>query len=990
MPQRRLHFSISIILSTLAIVFILAISIVGNILYIADKSADIEAKQHFNLVGHLIREKTAEEFRPALDYVGLLSALPESSLPIENFGLNHSLFSASGRVFDDYPSIYSLYVGRNDGSFLQVINCRDFNQAILAHQASSETSTILRSITNEGDSRRETWLFLDENGRILESRSNDAEYDPRNRPWFIGAQEARSSYLTDPYEFYSLKQSGITASRTNEDSSCVVGIDLTISRLTDFIINLKFSENGGVALYTSDGDIIASTPGFIDLIPQELITTQIESEDVSLYEDTFIRSERWEATESKNLFIVSAAPRNDFMADAAVMQKRIIFISTILIIVILPFILIWALSISRGLHRLAEDATHIGNMKFDHSVAFKTSILEFWQLANTFKLMKSTISERTNDLQTANTRLKTLAEMIVALSAERNFDRLSEVILKNAKELANADGGSLYLVNETRDALDFSIVLTDSLGIAQGGTSGTPIAMNSVPLYNDGRENHHNVVTHAFFTGKTVNIADAYEIGEYDFSGTRKFDAHNGYRSVSFLTLPLKPMGGGDILGAIQLINATDPETGEIIPFSKEIETFIEALGSAAAVAVHNWRLVKKQKDLFNDLVRFIASAIDKKSPYTARHCERVPQIADILIDAADAAESGPFKNFEFKNPDERREFEIAAWLHDCGKVTTPEYIVDKATKLETIHNRIHEIRTRFEVLLRDARIERLSQILSGVPEELADEILQKQEQKLHEDFAFVAECNIGSERMDDKAIQRLKDIGRTQWTQNFNDHIGLSWVEHQYLSDAGINEENAGLPRKTNLLMDLPEHRIHRPEETKSLYEDQYKKLGIILDIPELLFNRGEIYNLSIRSGTLTKEDRYIINEHVAQTIIMLSEIKFPDELKKVIDYAGEHHENPMGTGYPRGISSTTLSVPSRILAVADIFEALTSADRPYKKDKTLSETLDIMYEMKKKGLIDGEVFTLLIKSKAYETYAEQFLKPEQIDEVNPGKYLI
>jgi len=510
--------------------------------------------------------------------------------------------------------------------------------------------------------------------------------------------------------------------------------------------------------------------------------------------------------------------------------------------------------------------------------------------------------------------------------------------------------------------------------------------MHPVPLYNqDGSQNHHNVVSHTFHMEKTENIPDAYEPGTYDFSGTKAFDSLNNYRSASFLTVPLKPRGGGKVLGALQLINARQEGTDRIIPFSESYQGFIEALASAAAVAIQNWHLMERQKKLFDDLVKFVASAIDAKSPYTARHCARVPEIANILAREAGKVETGPLADFRLASQDEQREFNAAAWLHDCGKVTTPEYVVDKATKLETIYNRIHEIRTRFEVLLRDARIARHEAVLSGADPTQEDLKLARRKAELGADFAFVAECNVGSEFMGDEALERLHSIAVTPWKRYFDKHLGLSWGEMHKDAGSGAGNEDEALPVTEQLISDQPEHMIHRENGTR----ESYSKFGFRFEVPDSLYNRGELYNLSIRRGTLTVEERFKIDEHVAQTIIMLEHLPFPDDLKKVPILAGRHHELPDGSGYPRRLEASELSIPDRILSTADIFEALTSVDRPYKKSNTLSEAIDILYKMKQEGLVDPDIFDLLLRSGAYKEYAKGFLEPFQIDEVDIDKYL-
>ncbi|ATB69895.1 putative cAMP phosphodiesterases class-II [Sulfurospirillum diekertiae] len=399
----------------------------------------------------------------------------------------------------------------------------------------------------------------------------------------------------------------------------------------------------------------------------------------------------------------------------------------------------------------------------------------------------------------------------------------------------------------------------------------------------------------------------------------------------------------------------------------------------ARSIKVHE----KAQENLMESFIKLIASAIDDKSPYTGGHCERVPELASMLAEVANKSHEGVFKKFNFKDENAWREFRIAALLHDCGKVTTPEYVVDKATKLESIHNRIHEIRTRFEVLLRDAHITYLEGLLEGKEDQAL--LLQKRneaEAKLFNDFAFLAECNIGGEFMDAQKIDHLKEIASVTWMRHFDDRLGMSEAENKRLADIPLKP----LPCAETLLQDKPEHLIARAQEVDSKI---YMRLGIKMKIPKYYNNLGELYNLSIARGTLNDEERYKINEHIIMSIRMLSELPFMDNLKHVPEYACAHHETMKGTGYPRGLTKEQISLPARIIAIADIFEALTASDRPYKKAKTISEAIKILSMLKKDGHIDGDLFELFLRSGVYLQYAQKYLRAEQIDDVDITQYL-
>ena len=590
-----------------------------------------------------------------------------------------------------------------------------------------------------------------------------------------------------------------------------------------------------------------------------------------------------------------------------------------------------------------------------------------------------------------------LIEIGIALSAERNHHRLLENILLEAKKMCNADGGTLYLCGNMVERegepepvfepeadgrfMKFEIMRTDSLGIAKGGTTGEDIPFPPISVYNPetGEPNHQNVASHVAVSGETVNIPDVYEATEFDFTGPRKFDESTGYRSKSFLNVPLKNHSG-EIIGVLQLLNAQNRD-GESIPFSDQIVPMIEALASQAAVAVDNQMLVEAQARLMDSFIKLIAGAIDAKSPYTGGHCARVPELAQMLATAAVDAKWGQFEGFEL-NEEGFRELHLASWLHDCGKVVTPEYVVDKSTKLETIHDRIHEVRMRFEVKKRELETETWKAIADGGDREALLAELDKQLAQIDDDYAFVAECNVGGEFMADEKVDRLKEIAEGTWTRTLDDRIGIS---HEELRRKDI-EPAQPVPAVEKLLQDKQEHIFERDGTFEAPNAEHF---GFNMDIPEKLFNRGEVYNLSIARGTLTAEDRYIIQNHIVQTIVMLGQLPFPKHLRQVPEYAGAHHETLIGTGYPRKLNKEDMSIPARIMALADVFEALTAADRPYKKPKTLSESVKILSFMVKDQHIDPDLFRLLLESGIYKEYAERFLKPEQMDDVDLSQYL-
>jgi HD-GYP domain-containing protein (c-di-GMP phosphodiesterase class II) len=525
-------------------------------------------------------------------------------------------------------------------------------------------------------------------------------------------------------------------------------------------------------------------------------------------------------------------------------------------------------------------------------------------------------------------QLDRLNSIGVALSAEHDNNRLLEVILLGAKELTNADGGTLYTV--TDDAkLKFEIMRTLSLNIAMGGTTGKEIPFPPLPIYlEDGKPNTNMVAAYSVVNTQTVNIPDAYLTEGFDFSGTRKFDEKTGYRSKSFLTVPMTNHEN-EIIGVLQLINAIDPLTNEIIPFSESHQRLVESLASQAAVALTNHNLIDGLKNLFESFIKLIADAIDEKSPYTGGHCQRVPELTMMLADAAIKTDVGPLKSFTMTEK-EVYELKIAAWLHDCGKVTTPEYVMDKATKLETIFDRIHLIDHRFELLKTQRENACLRKALTSARNGTNVNALQLEHEinaikrELEDDKNFIRKVNIGGESMQLEDLQRIKSI-----------------ANYEYLNDSGHTSK---------------------------------------------FLSENEVYNLNIERGTLTPEERMVINNHIVVTINMLDALTYPKDLRRVPEYAGGHHERMDGKGYPKGLTREQMSIPARMMGIADIFEALTSKDRPYKKAKTLSETLSILGKMRLDNHIDPDVFDLFIREKIYLRYAEKFLESAQIDAVDPA----
>lgn len=518
-----------------------------------------------------------------------------------------------------------------------------------------------------------------------------------------------------------------------------------------------------------------------------------------------------------------------------------------------------------------------------------------------------------------------------ALSAEKNIDRLLELIVESARNFTHAEGGTLYIMSDDETALHFAIVQNTKLNVRMGGTGGN-ITWPPVLLKDeDGSPNFTNVSAYAAISEKVINIPDVYNEAGFNFQGTRHFDADTGYRSKSMIVVPMKNHEN-DIIGVLQLLNARDSVTGEVINFSLECQQMTESLASQAAVSLTNKRLISSLENLLESFIAAIATAVDEKSPYTGGHVQRVAELTLSIAAAINRAEDGPYAGISFDDK-VLKELRMAAWLHDIGKITTPEYVVDKATKLQTIYDRIETLKTRLEVIKRDRQIEVLKEkikeletnarvkkcAIAASPSETGHDTAPNENfRELTDDLNFLISVNTGDEFMAEGMIARLKEIAGKTWT--------FDGRQLPFLTD-------------------------------------------------------NELYNLTIRRGTLTEEEREVINRHALVTHKMLSRLPFPKQLRNVPRYAAAHHEKLDGTGYPFGLKGEDFSLQSRIMALADIFEALTAKDRPYKKGKTLSEALKIMSFMAKDGHIDKDLFELFLKEKIYLAYAQKELSPQQID---------
>jgi len=497
-------------------------------------------------------------------------------------------------------------------------------------------------------------------------------------------------------------------------------------------------------------------------------------------------------------------------------------------------------------------------------------------------------------------------DLLVKLASEANLNQLMNRILTESRQLTNAEGGTFYrLIGKANErALEFTVVQNPSLGIESMIVDPNVDGWDKIQLFNDDQPNLSNVASSVAITGQAVNIEDAYASETYDFSGTREFDEAKGYKSQSFLTVPLLNHENM-VIGVIQLINAREDNT--IIPFSHDNQVKLEGMAKYAAISLDNQLLVKSHKDLLDAFIQSLAQIIDVRSPHTSAHCQRIPVLTELIAQAACNQKEGYFADFDL-NEDEWYELHVAAWLHDCGKLATSETILNKGTKLEFLQDAMDTITTRFSVIAAQS----------------TDAVFIE---TLKEDLLFLEKINKGGEFMSDDLKERVKDIARHHW-------IDLNGHSHPLLTE-------------------------------------------------------DEVYNLCITRGTINDEERFAINQHIDITIDVLEKLPFPPKLQRVPEYAGGHHERMDGKGYPKGLTRDEMSIPARIMGIADIFEALTAKERPYKPPMPLTQVFSILRNMRDNGHIDPDIFELFVVSEVWKPYAKEHMLEIQIDVTDAREYL-
>ena len=946
------------------------------------------------------------------------------------------------------PLFYGIYIGFGSGDFFEVINLDSSHEARPSLKAGERDRWVIMDIRGEGDQRRRHISYYDNAFQLTRSRTEKTDFDPRIRPWFSHAREDRV-YKTPPYLFHYLQEPGQSYSIKIPSQDAVLTLDITLSALSGFLRGQTRDEKAEIYLFQKNGNLIASNQlqDRFDRIPSyEKLPL---SEDMQAYVHTLgkIRVSNeldWPPID----FAVSGTPRGytvDLLRMAGKMtgleiefvngyawEKLMGFFKNKQLDVLQP---VFATPANEAMGIMSDPVLTLSYAAVTRSgepmirdigqLAGKTiAIPAGWSIIRVIReafpdirMIEVASPEDAIGAVVKNKAYATVDASVILHHTAANYFAKGIMFHENISSGKNQLPGNLHFLIR-KDMPQLAELLNTALSHMgepavrelrekwfHGPESSSAPKKNTVPYETlvalTDEAQSPDALTRKTINGQSMLMYIETLKGDNtagDFFAVVTPENHLFAPSMRrvrisiavtagclLLLLPLTWLFAAPIVHPIKRL-ALENEKIKRRQYEKVEyhDTAIEEIHELSTSIVDMAYTIKQHeeslKSLLESFIQLIAQTIDDKSPFTAEHCGRVPKLALMLVDAASRSSQKPFDRFSLHGEDEYREFRIAAWLHDCGKITTPEHIVNKATKLETLYNRIHEIRMRFEVLWRDAEIEHLKNAAKQ-PEATTglNLALEQKHRQLQDDFSFIASLNIGSESMTDEQHGRLQKLARIPWQRHFDNRLGLSFIEA-----ARCPKENQPLPVTETLIADKPEHVIAHPHAMT--FDPKY---GIKMDIPDRLYDLGELHNLSVNRGTLTKEDRFKIQEHIISTIKILESLPFPEELAKVPRYASTHHETLRGTGYPRKLCKDDLSIPERIIAVADIFEALTAADRPYKSPKKLSEAIHILHAMVEAGDIDRDVFELFLTSGVYLTYSRRFLKPEQIDAVPLNLYI-
>jgi HD-GYP domain-containing protein (c-di-GMP phosphodiesterase class II) len=872
------------------------------------------------------------------------------------------------QALDNHPVITTIQVAFANGDWLAM---RPLPTPELKSRFHSPEGAILLvdDLSTTNGQRAGTRRFYNNRLALLETEPLVlSEYDPRTRAWYSLAQSSTDVIATEPYVFYFDNTTGMTFARgTNEGN--VLAADIALTSLSELLASLSLPPGSDVALVNGANQVIAYTDKYQsaakliggefrqpDLSALKLpIWGKIASSSLGARSQLEWQGETWRYQRqpvrygNQTFYLLSLLPESELLKEAKQIRSNNLALTLLTVILAVP--LAWFLSrlVSKPLRQLVSDTSMIRRFDFSAKIQTRSFVKEIDELGLSTGMMQEA--------------LRHFLKMINSLAGEKHFHTLVQKLTEETRAIAHANHSVLFLYDEGCQKL-----VPEACSSTDGGTmhySATPLDAT--------QDRISNLLSRGESLTVTASTTD---------KGALAIASSLGLTLANQNVLTLIPLRNREQLphGLLVLLEDAGPAARHDATEFEQNDAasrlgFVMAITGFAAVSLETQKLLKRQKQLLASFIELIAGAIDSKSPYTGGHCQRVPALTKMLTQAACDCNHGPFATFNL-DPDQWEAVHIASWLHDCGKVTTPEYVVDKATKLETIHDRIHEVRMRFEVLKLQHEKNINRQVFGDLPAE-HDARLQVILRRLDEEFAFVARCNIGGEFLSQQDISRLREIGRQTWMRTLDNTLGTGHEEKKrVLKDRTALSE--ALPVEEPLLADKGYHLF--PRDSASIINDD-NQWGFKLSTPDNLFNKGELHNLSVSRGTLTPEERFLINDHIVQTIIMLNHLPYPDHLKNVPEIAGGHHEHMDGTGYPRCLRREDMPITARVMAIADIYEALTASDRPYKTAMPLSQVLNIMTKMALQNQIDADLYSLFLQSGVYQEYADRYLSPEQCD---------
>ena len=975
--DRRMRIPLQV---TAALAVILLLAIVVSILswqsYRASRDVLLSAfDDTVTFIRDAVSEKIKRQLEPAgvqLDFLARSTLSEAMTLPER---LKHVPSMAEALAHN--PLVGAAYIAYPDGEFMLFRRLVDNPGVQKQLSAPANAELVVQSQTwQETAGMIGEYRFYDDNNQLISVRADPHyKYDPRTRPWYKLALENEGTILTD-YIFYTQKLPGITLAQRTVDGGGIVGLDLDISGLGGQVKEIQVTPSTEVAIVSRRQRVVGYKDMKKTVIDDRrqglrLITIDelgvaplivanslvVQDDEPSTHESVVIEGRTWQVIQSvvdvsatRKVKLLIAIPNDEFFWAA----KRLVGeqLQSIVLIAILACIVAWFLTslIAAPLRRLAKETNRIERFDFSSDAETQSLIGEVDDLGRGLHRMKHTIRKFLSIGQ--------------ALAAERDFKPLLERVLLETIDVVGSDGGAIFLLDDEQQRLRLELARWKKNDTIHEETDEGAVLLDLGGVVDD--------IATALNSRRLVVGERHLDGDELRALGLRAMVYELNADKVAFAIVPLLDRNRVPF-GAMMLTKARNA-VADGWHLDERLKQLIHAVSGSASVAIQNKVLLEAQKALIDSLIKLMAGAIDAKSAYTGGHCHRVPALTRMLAEVAAAQQTGLYA--DFKPSDEEWEaLDIAAWLHDCGKVTTPEYVVDKATKLETIYDRIHEIRMRFELLKQTAETEYWRHLAEGGDRDALQARLAAELASLDADFAFVAGTNEGAEFMEPAKLDRLRAIAGRTWRRTLSNRQGVSYEEKARFD----RDPEPPLPVTEKLLDDRPDHIVALAPRDIIAGDNEW---GFRLAAPKVKYNRGELYNLSIQRGTLTDEERYRINDHIVQTIIMLESLPFPKHLKQVPELAGGHHERMDGTGYPRRLKGGDMPLVARMMAIADVFEALTAADRPYKKAKKLSEAVKIMGSMKKNRHLDPDLTDLFFTSGVWRTYAEKFLPQEQIDE--------